>query len=66
MFTIFLTDLDFDQYKEAMYIINGVTVRYSGYTCDLASYSMDVDINDYDEFERIAVALTREDIPFEY
>jgi len=66
MFSIFLTDLDFDQYKEAMYIIYGTTVKYTGYQCDLASYSMDVDVDDYDEFERIAVNLTREDIPFEY
>ena len=66
MFTIFLIDLTFDQYKEAMYIIYGKTVKYNGDQSDMAVYNCDIDIDCYEEFERCLNGLALEEIPFEY
>ena len=64
--TIFLTDLDYDQYNEAHNIIFGSWAQYKGEISDLTSHNMEVHFQCQEEFEKCLVALSNEDIPFEY
>lgn len=64
MFTIFLTDLDFDQYNAAHQIIFGVPARYNGYMSDLTSHNIECDIECEIEFDRCCLDLFNANIAY--